>query len=43
MKLVKATFSESNRMTKDPTTEIESVIACNEVSYMSYVIKFVDF
>lgn len=27
MKLVKATFSESNRMTSDPTTEIESVIA----------------
>lgn len=27
MKLVKATFFESNRMTSDPTTEIESVIA----------------
>ena len=27
MKLVKVTFYESNRMTSDPTTEIESVIA----------------
>ena len=42
MKLVKATFYESNRMTSDPTTEIESVIAMKWVN-MSYVIKFVDF
>ena len=27
MKLVKATFYESNRMKSDPPTEIESVIA----------------
>ena len=42
MKLVKATFYESNRMTSDPTT-VNRICNCNEVSYMSYVIKFVDF